>query len=99
MSNNSYTKINEEGGKTVGVNLSEIIVITFTDLKKFNPLIKFKYKVLKNFLHISFNKILTSEEKNIAKGDLSSITSNLIEATNIVDIFDHETTTLVLQII
>ena len=99
MPNVTYGIINKEGGKMESVNVSEMIIITFTELKKFNPLIKFKYKVLKNFLHISFNKILTPEEKNIVKGDLSNITSDLIEATNIIDIFDNEFTTFVLQII
>ena len=99
MSNITYGIINEEGGKTASVNVSEMIIITFTELKKFNPLIKFKYKVVNNTLHISFNKILTAEEKNIVKGDLSNVRSDLIEATNILDIFDDEFTTIVLQII
>ena len=102
MSNTVTYKIVNAAGNNISstVNASEMIVITFTELKKFNPLIKFKYKVISNSLRIYFNKILTPEEKNIVKGDLSNIKSDLIEATNILDIYDHDDiTTIVLQIV
>ena len=100
MPNVSYKIVNGAGDNiSSSVNASEVIVITFTELKKFNPLAKFKYKVISNSLRIYFNKILTSEEKHIVKGDLSNIKSDLIEATNILDIYDDETTSIVLQII
>ena len=100
MPNVSYKIVNGAGDNiSSNVKASEVIVITFTELKKFNPLVKFKYKVDNNNLRIDFNKILTGEEKNIAKGDLSNIKSDLIEATNILDIYDDETTSIVLQII
>ena len=82
------------------VTANEMIFISFTELKKFNPVIKFNYKVLNNTLQIRFNKILTAEETSIAKKDLSSIKSDLIEATNILDItYKDNITTIVLQII
>ena len=99
MPNTTYQIVNNQGDKMSTVNANEMIVISFTELKKFNQLIKFKYKVINNALHIYFNKILTLEEKNIAKCDLSNIRSDLIEATNILDINDDEITTIVLQII